>query len=94
MAILKRTWAVMVVVSWGSAAIAGTCVPPAPPWMPADPVAARRYKEILMRDVEEYFASAESYFRCVDDQRRQVFEEARQFSVDFSRLFNILSNNQ
>jgi hypothetical protein len=94
MALLKQTWAVMAVLSWGSAAIAGSCPLPAPPWMPADPVAARRYEEILMRDVDEYFASVESYFRCVDDQRRQVFEEARQFSDDFSKIFNSLRNNQ
>ena len=33
MVLLKQTWAVMVVLSWGSTAIAGNCLPPALPWM-------------------------------------------------------------
>ena len=83
MALLKQTWAVMVVLSWGSAAIAGSCVPPTPPWIPTEPALAERYVEILKRDAEAYFSSVEYYFRCIDDQRRQVFEEARQINAKF-----------
>lgn len=44
MVLLKRTWAVMVVLSWGSAAIAGSsCLPPAPPWMPTNADDVRAY---------------------------------------------------
>ena len=33
MALLKQTWAALAVLSWGSALIAGSCLPPVPPWM-------------------------------------------------------------
>nr|WP_319949082.1 hypothetical protein [uncultured Shimia sp.] len=89
MALLKQTWAVMVVVSWGSAAIAGTCLPPAPPWMPTDPDDVRAYAYLLRRDAETYFTDVERYFRCLDRHRREVFEQARVVSGDYARVLEI-----
>ena len=50
MALLKQTWVVMLVLSWGSAAIAGSCLPPAPPWMPTNADDVRAYADLLRRD--------------------------------------------
>ncbi len=66
MALLKQTWVVMVVLSWGSAAIAGTCLPPAPPWMPTNAHDVRAYADLLRRYAETYFNDVERYFRCLD----------------------------
>ncbi|MEP1308033.1 MAG: hypothetical protein ABJK80_01185, partial [Marinomonas sp.] len=89
MALLKQTLAVMVVVSWGSAAIAGSCLPPAPPWMPTDPDDVRAYAYLLRRDAKTYFTDVERYFRCLDRQRREVFEQARVVSGDYARVLEI-----
>ncbi|MDO6732892.1 hypothetical protein Q4577_23035 [Marinovum sp. 2_MG-2023] len=53
----------MVVLSWGSAGIAGNCLPPAPLWMPTDPDDVRAYADLLRREAETYFADVEQYFR-------------------------------
>ncbi|CUH51673.1 hypothetical protein [Shimia marina] len=90
MALLKQTWAVMVVLSWGSAAIAGTCLPPAPPWMPNTASDVQAYADLLRRDAETYFADVERYFRCLDQERREVFEQARAVSGDYARVLGIL----
>ena len=92
MALLKQTWAVMVVLSWGSATIAGTCLPPAPPWMPTNADDVRAYADLLRRDAETYFTDVERYFRCLDQQRREVFEEARVVSGDYARVLEFLDD--
>ncbi|WP_170349212.1 hypothetical protein [Ruegeria atlantica] len=92
MALLKQTWAVMVVLSWGSAAIAGTCLPPAPPWMPNTASDVRVYADLLRRDAETYFTDVERYFRCLNQQRREVFEQARVVSGDYVRVLEFLDD--
>ncbi|WP_297753601.1 hypothetical protein [uncultured Shimia sp.] len=92
MALLKQTWAVMVVLSWGSAAISGTCLPPSPPWMPTNADDVRAYADLLKRDAETYFTDVERYFRCLDQQRREVFEQAREVSGDYSRVLEFLDD--
>ena len=90
MALLKQTWAVMVVLSWGSAAISGSCLTPAPPWMPTNADDVRAYADLLRSDAETYFTDVERYFRCMDQQRREVFEQARAASEDYARVLEIL----
>ena len=92
MALLKQAWAVMVVVSWGSAAIAGSCLPPAPPWMPTNADDVRAYADLLRRDPETYFTDVERYFRCQDQQRREVFDQARMASEDYARVLEFLDD--
>ncbi|MEY8833623.1 hypothetical protein AB9K29_10800 [Phaeobacter italicus] len=82
----------MVVLSWGSAAIAGSCLPPAPPWMPTDADDVQAYAYLLKRDAEAYFADVENYFRCLDQQRREVFEQARVVSGDYARVLEFLND--
>lgn len=90
MALLKQTWAVMVLLSWGSAAIAGSCLPPVPPWMPTNADDVRVYADLLRRDAETYFTDVEDYFRCLDQERREVFDQARDVSESFARVLEIL----
>lgn len=92
MALLKRTWAVVVVVSWGAAAIASSCLPPAPPWMPTDPDDVRSYADLLRRDAEMYFTDVERFFRCLDQQRREVFDQAREVSGGYARVLEFLDD--
>lgn len=94
MALLKQTWAVMVVLSWGSVAIAGSCLPPAPPWMPTNADDVRAYADLLRHDAETYFTNVELYFRCLDQQRREVFEQARVVSGDYARVLEFLDDRR
>lgn len=86
MVILKQIWAALAVLSWGSASIAGSCLPPVPPWMPTDPDDVRAYADLLRRDAEAYFDDAEQYFRCQDQERHEVFEQASEFSNGYARV--------
>ena len=90
MALLKQTWVVLTVLSWGSAAIAAGCLPHAPPWMPTDADDVRAYADLLRRDAETYFTNVERYFRCLDQQRREVFDQARAASEDYARVLELL----
>ena len=92
MGLLKQTCVVLVVLSWGSAAIAGSCLPPAPPWMPTDADDVQAYADLLRHDAEAYFADVENYFRCLDQQRREVFEQARVVSGDYARVLEFLND--
>ncbi|WP_424928148.1 hypothetical protein [Amaricoccus tamworthensis] len=89
MALLKQTWVVMIVLGWGSAAIAGTCLPPAPPWMPTNADDVWAYADLLRRDAETYFTDVERYFRCQDQERTEVFVQAREFSEAYARLLEL-----
>ena len=90
MVLLKQTWVALTVLSWGSASIAGSCLPPMPPWMPTDPDDVRTYADLLRRDAETYFTEVEEYFRCLDQQRREVFEQTREVSRDYARVLEFL----
>ena len=92
MELLKQTWVIIVVLSWGSAAIASSCLPPAPPWMPTDADDVRAYADLLRRDAETYFTDVERYFRCLDQQRREVFQQARVVSGDYARVLEFLDD--
>ncbi len=73
-----------------SAAIAGSCQPPAPPWMPTDSADFQAYADLLKRDAEAYFTDVEQYYRCLDEERREVFERARAASEDYARVLEPL----
>ncbi|MEP1933304.1 MAG: hypothetical protein ABJI96_04830 [Paracoccaceae bacterium] len=90
MALLKQAWAFMAVLSWGSASIAGSCLPPAPPWMPTNADDVQAYADLLKRDAEMYFIDVEQYFRCLDRQRREVFEQAREISEEYARVLELV----
>ncbi len=93
MRVLKQTWAVLAVLGWGSTSVAGNCLPPIVPLMPTDADDVRAYADLLRRDAETYFDDVEQYFRCQDEERREVFEQARKMSEDYARIYEILGND-
>jgi len=92
MALLKQTLAVMIVLSWSSASIAGSCLPPVPPWMPTNAHDVQAYADLLQRDAETYFTDVERYFRCLDQERREIFEQVRDFTEDYARVLELLED--
>lgn len=93
MGILKQTWAVLATLSWGSASVAGNCLPPIVPFMPTDAGDVRAYADLLRRDAETYFDDVERYFRCQDEERRGEFEQARELSKDYARVLEVLGSD-
>ena len=93
MGILKQTWAVLSVLSWGSSSVAGNCLPPIAPLMPTDADDVWAYADLLRRDAETYFDDVEQYFRCQDQERREVFDQAREVSEDYARVLEILGSD-
>ena len=87
---LKQAWAILAILSWESASIAGNCLPPIAPFMPTDADDVRAYADLLRRDAETYFDDVEQYFRCQDQERREVFDQARELSEDYARVLEIL----
>ena len=94
MALLKQTWAVMAALTWGSAVIAGGCLPPIPPFLPTNTDDVRAYADLLRRDAEAYFVDVERYLRCLDQERREIFEQAREVSEDYARVLEIVDDEQ
>ena len=93
MRVLKQTWAVLAVLGWGSTSVAGNCLPPIVPLMPTDADGVWAYADLLRRDAETYFDDVEQYFRCQDEERREVFEQARAVSEDYARVLEILRSD-
>ncbi|PCJ04668.1 MAG: hypothetical protein COB16_18040 [Rhodobacteraceae bacterium] len=67
-------------------ASAESCLPPARPYVPGDPQAARDYADIIRSDFELYIRDIQRYFRCLDQERARAFEEAREVSQEYGRF--------
>jgi len=64
---------------------AGGCWRPIPPYLPGNAKAIRAYSDLLRTDMEAYFSDVETYFRCVDAERAEVFVEAGRASREYGR---------
>jgi len=86
-----RTWklAVWIMVSI-TPGFAQGCVAPAVPFLPFDPVDTRIYADILRADFETYFADANAYFHCLDQERNRAFFEAQRATEAYSRMLELL----
>lgn len=62
--------------------------------MPTDVDDVQAYVDLLKRDAEAYFDDVERYFRCLDQERREVFEQAREVSSGYSRVLEVLNRGQ
>lgn len=69
----------------------GACLPPERPYLPADPVDARLYADLIRADVETYITAIQQYFRCLDAERSRAFAEARQVSEDYGRFIILVA---
>ena len=54
--------------------------------MPTEPDEVWVYADILRRDAKAYFIDVERHFRCQEQERREVFEQARLASEDDARI--------
>ena len=62
------------------------CIPPERPFLPQSVGDMRTYAALIRNDFETYFAAAQDYFRCLDEERAQVFAEAREVSEEYGRF--------
>jgi hypothetical protein len=58
--------------------------------MPTNAHDVQAYADLLQRDAETYFTDVERYFRCLDQERREVFEQVRDFTEDYARVLELL----
>lgn len=89
MKILKPIYLFVLWFCCGLPVHAQSCTAPLPPFVPEDPADIRIYAELVKADVENYFDDVERYFRCQDQQRQEVFEQARQVGDDYGRVLDI-----
>lgn len=78
----------------GQTALAQSCLPPIPPFVPEDAEAIRIYADLVRKDVENYFGDAERYFRSQDQLQREVFEQVRQVGEEYGRVLGMLEAGQ
>ncbi|KAE9627972.1 hypothetical protein [Parasedimentitalea maritima] len=62
--------------------------------MPTDSDDVQAYADLLKRDAEAYFDDVERYFRCQDQVRREVFDQAQKFSEGYARVLEIVRDEQ
>lgn len=62
--------------------------------MSTDADDVRAYADLLKRDAETYFDDVEQYFRCQDEERREVFGQAREVSEYYARVLEILRSGR
>ena len=60
--------------------VAYGCLPPEPPFVPESDDDFREYVEIITINFERYFSSLTEYFRCVDEERMAVFQQAKEIT--------------
>ncbi|MCZ0811828.1 hypothetical protein N5A93_06250 [Roseovarius sp. EGI FJ00037] len=87
-----RTWGVaMLVMACGTAGFAQGCMAPAAPFMPAELADIRAYADLLREDFEIYFTDAQAYFRCLERERRAVFDEVQQLTQAYAQMIELLA---
>lgn len=88
---LRAHWfATLVTIVAATEALAAPCTVPAAPFMPTDPADIRAYADLLHQDFETYFAEAQAYFRCMEQERQRVFREAQQVTRAYWRLIEVV----
>ena len=70
----------------GHRAEAQNCLRPIAPYVPERADDIRVYSDILRLGMEACFAKMQRYFRCIDSERAEVFEEARSASEAYGRV--------
>ena len=71
---------------------AASCLAPARPFVPSDSRAVWEYAGIIRQDFEEYIASIQDYFRCLETERARAFEEAREVSEEYGRFLQLVGD--
>ena len=79
-----------VVLGTAVAGRAAACVAPEAPFVPTDPADIRAYADLLQQDFEIYFADAQAYFRCMEQERQRVFREAQDVTEEYGRMIEVV----
>jgi len=86
-----RIWGVAVLMMASSTpGFAQGCMAPAVPYLPADRADIRTYANILRADFETYFADAQAYFHCLEQERSRAFVEAQEVTAAYARMLEVL----
>jgi len=88
---MRTLGVVVLVMASGTAGFAQGCVTPSAPFMPADPADIRAYADLLRQDFEAYFTDAQVYFRCLEHERRTVFDEVQQLTQAYAQMIELLA---
>ena len=88
----KVVGCVVVCLLVGHPAVAQSCLRPIPPYVPERTEDIRAYSDLLRRDVEAYFADVQRYFRCIDAERGEVFEEAGRVTEEYGPVLGASEN--
>ncbi|MDG1868202.1 MAG: hypothetical protein P8J00_10725 [Yoonia sp.] len=70
---------------------AATCIAPTRPFVPSDPNAAQEFRNLIRQDFENYIQDVQEYFRCLDQERTRVFDEAREVSVEYGLFLETIA---
>lgn len=62
----------------GSSTVAYGCLPPEVPFVPQSDEDFREYVDVVSVSFEQYYSSLTEYFRCVDEERQAVFQQAKE----------------
>lgn len=76
-------WGVVLALALVNRVGAETCIAPIRPFVPTDPHAAREFRDLIRQDFEFYIHDVQEYFRCLDGERAQAFEEAQDVSTEY-----------
>ena len=85
-----QAWAILIL--FPGVSLAGSCLAPTRPFVPADSQAARDYADIIRRDFEAYIRDIQEYFRCLEVERARAFEEAHEVSKDYGRFLQLVGD--
>ena len=88
---MRTLGVVVLAMALGTAGFAQGCVAPSAPFMPADPADIRAYADLLRQDFEAYFTDAQAYFRCLEQERRAVFDEVQQVTQAYGHMVDLLA---
>lgn len=82
--------AACVVLGIATAGHAAACIAPEAPFILTDPADIRAYADLLRQDFEAYFADAQAYFRCMEQERQRVFREAQQVTEAYGWMIEVV----
>lgn len=82
-----------VILATATAGLAAACIAPEAPFMPTEPADIRVYADLLRQDFETYFADAQAFFRCMEQERLRVFREAQDVTDAYGRMIDVVEGD-
>jgi hypothetical protein len=82
-----------VLLGAATAGHADACIAPEAPFLPREAADIRAYADLLRQDFEAYFAEAQAYFRCMEQERQRVFREAQDVTDAYGRMIEVVGGD-